>query len=162
MIASIFAAGMSTISTGINSSSTVVLVDYFQRFSKQELSEKHSMRILYLTTFLISVIGIGIGFAMINVKSALDAWWKLASVFSGGMLGLFLLGAFVEKVSRKGAILGVIFGVIMILWMSVSPLIWTEGTMQAYASSFHSYLAIVFGTSVLFVTGFLVTVVVRK
>jgi predicted neuraminidase len=29
---------------------------------------------------------------IINVKSALDAWWKLASIFSGGMLGLFLLG----------------------------------------------------------------------
>ena len=162
MIASIFAAGMSTISTGINSSSTVVLVDYYQRFSKKEVSEKESMRVLYLTTFLISVIGIGIGFAMINVKSALDAWWKLASVFSGGMLGLFLLGAFVEKVSRKGAILGVVLGVILILWMSLSPLIWTEGPMQDYASPFHAYLAIVFGTMVLFLTGFLVTVVARR
>ncbi|MBU1821150.1 MAG: sodium:solute symporter [Bacteroidetes bacterium] len=162
MIASIFAAGMSTISTGINSSSTVVLVDYYQRFSKREVSEKESMRVLYLTTFLISVIGIGIGFAMINVKSALDAWWKLASVFSGGMLGLFLLGAFVEKVNRKGAILGVVLGVILILWMSLSPLIWTDGPMQAYASPFHAYLAIVFGTMVLFLTGFLVTVVARK
>jgi solute:Na+ symporter, SSS family len=161
MIASIFAAGMSTISTGINSSSTVVLVDYYQRFAKREVSERESMRVLYLTTFLISIIGIGIGFAMINVKSALDAWWKLASVFSGGMLGLFLLGAFVEKVSRKGAILGVILGVILILWMSLTPLFWTDGPMQAYASSFHSYLAIVFGTMVLFLTGFLVTVVAR-
>jgi len=25
-------------------------------------------------------------------KVALDAWWKLALIFSGGMLGLFLLG----------------------------------------------------------------------
>jgi solute:Na+ symporter, SSS family len=162
MIASIFAAGMSTISTGINSSSTVVLVDYYQRFAKREVSERESMRVLYLTTFLISAIGIGIGFAMINVKSALDAWWKLASVFSGGMLGLFLLGAFVEKVSRKGAILGVVLGVILILWMSLSPLFWTDGPMQAYASPFHAYLAIVFGTMVLFVTGFLVTVLARR
>ncbi|HEV7347927.1 hypothetical protein [Telluribacter sp.] len=41
--------------------------------------------------------------------------------------------------------------------MSLSPLIWTEGTLQDYASSFHSYLAIVFGTMGLFLTGFLVT-----
>ena len=162
MIASIFAAGMSTISTGINSSATVVLVDYFQRFSRETFTEQKSMRILYITTLLISLIGISIGFAMINVKSALDAWWKLASVFSGGMLGLFLLGAFVEKVSRKGAILGVILGVVLILWMSLSPLLWTEGPTQAYASTFHSYLAIVFGTSVLFLTGFLVTVVAKR
>lgn len=162
LIASIFAAGMSTISTGINSSSTVVLVDYYQRFSKEPLSEKKSMRILYVTTLVISLIGIGIGFAMINVKSALDAWWKLASVFSGGMLGLFLLGAFVEKVNQKGAIVGVVLGVLLILWMSLSPLFWTEGPMSAYASPFHAYLAIVFGTSVLFITGFMITVVCSK
>ena len=66
------------------------------------------MSVLYFTTFIISVLGIGIAFAMINVKSALDAWWKLASVFSGGMLGLFLLGAFVKKINQKGAIVGVV------------------------------------------------------
>ena len=157
LIASIFAAGMSTISTSINSSSTVVLVDYYQRFSKTKLTEKQSMRVLYLTTFIISILGIGIAFAMINVKSALDAWWKLASVFSGGMLGLFLLGAFVEKINRKGAIVGMVLGVLLILWMSLSPIFWTEGTLHTYASPFHAYLAIVFGTLVLFVTGFLAT-----
>ena len=95
---------------------------------------------------------------MINVKSALDAWWKLASVFSGGMLGLFLLGAFVDKVNRKGAIVGMVLGVILILWMSLSPILWTDGKMQTYASPFHAYLAIVFGTMVLFMTGFLATI----
>ena len=162
LIASIFAAGMSTISTSINSSSTVILVDYFQRFSETELSEKTSMRVLYSTTFIISALGIGIAFAMINVKSALDAWWKLASVFSGGMLGLFLLGAFVEKINQKGAVIGVVLGVLLILWMSLSPIFWTSGEMQEYASPFHAYLAIVFGTMVLFLTGFLASVLASR
>ncbi len=36
---------------------------------------------------------------MIQIKSALDAWWKPALIFSGGMLGLFLLGV-MSRASR--------------------------------------------------------------
>ncbi|GAA4418039.1 sodium:solute symporter [Nibrella viscosa] len=160
LIASIFAAGMSTVSTSINSSSTVILIDYYQRFRRKAVSEKDSMRVLYGASLVISILGILIGIAMINVKSALDAWWKLASVFSGGMLGIFLLGAFVEKINVRGAIIGVVLGLLLILWMSISPLVWTEGAAKAWASPFHSYLTIVFGTVTIFLTGFLATLLV--
>ena len=86
---------------------------------------------------------------MVNIKSALDAWWMLAPEFGGGMLGWFLLGAFVEKVNRKGAILDLV----LILWMS-PPFFWNKGLMQTTASRFYAYLAILFGASVLFLPGF--------
>jgi SSS family solute:Na+ symporter len=92
---------------------------------------------------------------MINVQSALEAWWKLASIFSGGMLGLFLLGYFSKKARNASAILGVITGAAIIAWMSLSPLIFSEGEMQKYASPFHNYLSIVFGTVAIFLIGFL-------
>jgi solute:Na+ symporter, SSS family len=117
LIAAIFAAGMSTISTSINSSATVVLTDYYQRYKKSKVTNRQSLRILYLTSLIVSMMGIGIGVALINVKSALDAWWKLASVFSGGMLGLFLLAAFVKRIHKPGAIAGVIAGILVILWL---------------------------------------------
>lgn len=162
LIASIFAAGMSTISTSINSSATVLLTDYYQRFKKSAVTDKQSLQVLYTTSFLVSVIGIGIAIALINVESALDAWWKLASVFSGGMLGLFLLGAFVKNVSRKGAIVGVVAGLLCILWLSLSPLVFTEGLSKTFASPFHGYLTIVIGTIVIFIIGFLTSVAVKK
>lgn len=163
LIASIFAAGMSTISTSINSSATVILYDYFQRFSKQKVfSEKSSMKILYSVSLVLGVVGVVIGIAMINVKSALDAWWKLASVFSGGMLGLFLLGAFVEKITKKGAIAGVLVGIIIILYMSLSPLVFTDESTKHLASPFHSYLTIVFGTMAIFMVGFLSTYLAKS
>ncbi|HEV7350801.1 sodium:solute symporter [Telluribacter sp.] len=154
LIASIFAAGMSTISTSINSSATVILTDYYKRFSREEISDQAELRVLYLTSLVISLVGILIGVAMINVKSALDAWWKMASVFSGGMLGLFLLGAFVKRINVKGAIAGVILGLLVILWMSLSPLLFTEGSLKELASPFHGYLTIVFGTMAIFLVGF--------
>jgi len=162
LIASIFAAGMSTISTSINSGSTVILTDYYKRYVKKTVTDKDSMKVLYISSLVFSVIGIIIGVAMINVQSALDAWWKLASVFSGGMLGLFLLGAFVKVVNVRGAIIGVILGLIAILWLSLSPMIFTKEPLLNFASPFHTYLTIVIGTLIIFFTGFLATIWNKK
>jgi SSS family solute:Na+ symporter len=158
LIAAIFAAGMSTVSTSINSGSTVVLTDYYQRYVKRPTTDKDAMKVLYISTLVFGLVGIAIGVAMINVQSALDAWWKLASVFSGGMLGLFLLGAFVKTVHIRGAIIGVILGLIAILWLSLSPIVFTKAPLVRFASPFHTYLTIVIGTLIIFLTGFLATI----
>ena len=162
LIASIFAAGMSTISTSVNSSATVILNDYFKKSSDNPESEKRAVRILYSSSFIFSIIGILIAIAMINVKSALDVWWKLASIFSGGMLGLFLLGYFSRMVTKTSAIIGVVAGVLVIGWMSISPLIFNTPVLIKFASPFHSYLSIVFGTMVIFITGFLLGVIINR
>jgi len=158
LIASIFAAGMSTISTSFNSSATVFLADYYRKFSKREAGEKESMKVLYLSSVVISVLGILIALAMINVRSALDAWWKLASIFSGGMLGLFLLGAFSRYSSSRAAIIGIILGIGVIAWMSLSSL---ADDPSRYGNIFHSYLTIVFGTLTIFMAGFLISFLSR-
>jgi len=85
------------------------------------------MNVLYISSLIFGILGIGVGFAMINVKSALDAWWGLASIFSGGMLGLFLLGYFAKKAKNFDAAIGVIIGVFVILWLSISPVYFNEG-----------------------------------
>jgi SSS family solute:Na+ symporter len=154
LIASIFAAGMSTISTSFNSSATVILADYYRKFGKGEKNEKGSMKVLYLSSAAITILAIVIALAMINVKSALDTWWKLASIFSGGMLGLFLLGAFARRSNSPGALVGTIAGIGVIAWMSLSSL---SDDPSKYGNIFHSYLTIVFGTLVIFLTGFLVS-----
>jgi len=161
LIASVFAAGMSTISTSVNSTATVILNDYFKKSLKGENTEKKSMRILYISSFLFSLISILIAIAMINVQSALETWWKLASIFSGGMLGLFLLGYLVKKANNVAALIGVIAGILVIGWMSLSPIFFTGGNLQKFASPFHSYLSIVFGTTVIFIIGFIIGYIIN-
>lgn len=159
LVASIFAAGMSTISTSFNSSATVFLTDYYNQYFKKTASDKEGMRVLYISSLIISLIGIAIGIAMINVKSALDAWWKLASIFSGGMLGLFLLGIVSTHKNTIGAIVGVVAGLMVILWLSLSNIFLGP---EAIGNSFHTYLTIVFGTIVIFLVGFLVSLFTRR
>jgi SSS family solute:Na+ symporter len=155
LIASIFAAGMSTVSTSINSTATIVLTDYYKRYFQPNPSNKASMGVLYSSSFIFGILGIGVGLAMISVKSALDAWWGLASIFSGGMLGLFLLGYFAKKAKSFDAAVGVSIGVLVILWLSLSPIYFKEGTLAGFKSPFHTNLTIVIGTTVIFLVGFL-------
>lgn len=147
LIAAIIAAGMSTLSTSINSSATIILTDFFEHNRKTPLTEKMRMKILYWMSLVVGILGMGIGLAMMSVQSALDAWWSMASVFSGGMLGLFLLGYFSRKanvIKSSYALTGVIVGVLFISWLSLSG-----------QTIFHNYLAIVFGTIIIFIIGFL-------
>ena len=148
LIASIFAAGMSTVSTSINSAATVIMSDYYLPFSPQA-SERRKMRVLRLASLAIGVLGIVVSLALVNVESILDAWWKLSSIFSGGMLGLFLLGFMSQKVSNVDAAVGVVCGVIVIGWISADTWLGLPET------GIHEYLAIVFGTITIFLVGFL-------
>lgn len=141
LIASIFAAGMSTIATSVTSSSTIILTDYYQRFRKHA-GNRERMLVLKLSSVGVGVAGILVAFAFMSVQSALDTWWALASIFSGGMLGLFLLGYISRKARNFDAVLGVVCGVILVCWIVISPFV-------------HANLAIVFGTLLIFLVGFL-------
>lgn len=162
LIASIFAAGMSTVSTSLNSTATIVLTDYYKRYFNKSAGESTSMRVLYTTSLITGTAGIGIALALVGVKSALDAWWSLASIFSGGMLGLFLLGFISRRAGKTEAITGVIIGVIVIVWMSLSPLVFTEGESLKFRSPFHTNLTIVFGTLIIFLVGFILTKLINR
>lgn len=162
LIAAIFAAGMSTVSTSINGTATIVLTDYYKRYFAKGKSEGDSMKVLYGSSFIFGVLGVGIGLAMTGVKSALDAWWMLASIFSGGMLGLFLLGFMARKAKRMAAALGTAVGVLVIFWMSISPLWFKEGVWLKIQNPLHANMTIVIGTTVIFLVGFLLTLLLRK
>jgi len=159
LIASVFAAAMSTISSNLNSSATVILNDYYQRYFRPKATERQKMRVLYLTTIAVGFLGTGIALAMISVRSALDAWWTLAGVFGGGMLGLFLLGFLSRRTSSRAAVAAVSAGVVVILWMSLSPS-WT-GSLAGLRSPFHSFLIIVLGTAAILLVGFVATAIMK-
>ena len=83
----------------------------------------------------------------------MDAWWKLSSIFSGGMLGLFLLGYLSKKARNIDAIISVICGVLLICWISLTS--YFNEVFGWHLPIIHEYLAIVFGTMLIFFVGFL-------
>ncbi len=116
IIAAILAASMSTVDSALNSSATVLYLDYYKKYFKPNASEKSSINFLRLTTVLWGFLGIVFGFLLINAKSALDIWWQISGIFGGGILGLFLLAIFKVKITRNQGISSVILSVLIIVW----------------------------------------------
>ena len=146
LIAAVFAAGMSTISTSLNSAATVVHADFFVRFVRPGASERTSLRVLRFATLAFGVVGTAVSFLLLNVASALDAWWTLSSIFSGGILGLFLLGLLCRRASNPAAAAAVVCGLLVIGWMTLSAAGWWPENLAYAESPFHAFLAIVLGT----------------
>ena len=151
VIAGIFAAAQSTIASSINCSATLILRDFYQRYVRPSANERESMRVLRVATLVVGVAGTGMALAMMQVKSALDAWWQLAGICSGGMLGLFLLGMISHRAKNPAAATGVIVGLLVIVWMTFSSQ-WT-GALRSLRSPFHTFLIVVIGTLTILLVG---------
>ncbi|HLT50857.1 MAG TPA: sodium/solute symporter [Arenibacter sp.] len=135
MIAAIMAASMSTVDSALNSSATVMFIDFYKKYFKPNASEANSLSFLRWSTVIWGVLGIGFALLMINAHSALDVWWQISGIFGGGILGLFLLAIFNAKLTRKQGILSVLFSILIIVWGTFvrdlpAPYSWLECTMD--------------------------------
>lgn len=162
LIASIFAAGMSTVSTSVNSSATVILTDHVKKYLIPGISEKGEVTTLVVASLTMGLLSILVALAFNGVTSALDAWWALSAIFSGGILGLFLLAYVGKNIRQKYAAIGVVLGVLIIGWISLSPLIPDGSGWVSFRSPFHANLTIVIGTVVIFLVGFVGTAWVNR
>lgn len=152
VIAGLCAAAMDS---NLNCMSTLFLQDIYRRYLRPHASEREAMRVLHWSTLGFGLIATTAALAMIRIKSALDVWWELAGIFGGGMLGLFLLGLLSRRAGSRAGLAGVGAGVLVILWMTLSPKI--AGFPDALRSPFHGFLVIVIGTLTILGVGLSVT-----
>lgn len=159
VIAAVFAAAQSTISSSINCAATLLLCDIYKRYFNRTASESQAMRFLWVASLVVGLAGVCMALAMMHIKSALDTWWALASIFSGGILGLFLLAQLVKSPHGKAAQLGVIIGVLVIAWMSLSPKL--PDKLARFRSPLHENMIIVIGTLTILLIGLVFSVLVQ-
>ena len=155
LVAAVFAAAMSTVSTSLNSSATLVLEDYYRRFVAPQAGEAASVLVLRVATVVGGVLGTGMALTLVALTdSALDTWWMLASIFSGGIVGLFLLGIATRAVPAQAAV-AVACGLAAVGWMVLSPTDLWPASLDGYRSTLHPNLVAVVGTAVILVVGLL-------
>ena len=116
IIAGIFAASMSTLSSCINSVATLVSVDFYERYAK-EPTQKKSLALAEVVTVVGGCIGIGTALllATADIKSALDTSFALGGLLGGGFAGSYALGLFTKRANWQGAMIGVAFSIVITL-----------------------------------------------
>lgn len=115
ILAGLIAATMSTLSSDLNSLGAILLDDYYNKFRKNRTEEQ---RLLFsrLSIMVSGILAIGLAMSMTQIKSMADAAFNFVSLVAGGVLGMYLLGIFTRRCSDKGLYIGLIVGVLFILW----------------------------------------------
>ncbi len=151
LVAAIFAAAMSTISSCLNVMSTLTLLDFYKKYIRKDVDDKKSVQLLRTYTLFWGLLGIVTGLAMIKIKSALETGWQLGGIAGGGVIGLFLLGIGFSRVKRWQAIVAVIASVSSIAWSTFArdlPEAW-----KWFECTWHTRMIGVIGTITLLAVG---------
>lgn len=119
LIAAIFAATMSTISSNINSVSTSFSIDFYKRF-RPSTSDTQLLRVARISSMVSGLIGLVIALLMVtwNIQSLLDYFNTILGLLTSGLGGLFFMAVFMPRVKGYAALVGFIAGEAVVFWMN--------------------------------------------
>jgi SSS family solute:Na+ symporter len=142
VITGIFAAAMDP---NLNAMATLTFNDIYKPYVSPQAGERESMRVLHVATVLwgVLMIGAAIWAASIRNRAALDMVWELAGLFSGGIFGVWVLGACCKRAGPRSAIAGVLLGVSITLWMFFSTKGFWPRSLSWMRSPFHPFMIVV-------------------
>lgn len=118
LIAAILAAAMSNLSAALNSLSSSAILDFYVRLRPQT-DEKKKLQLSRLATLAWALVLFALAIiALHNAGRVVEVGLQIASVAYGALLGVFLLGVLTRRAKQQGAILGMIcgFAIELYLW----------------------------------------------
>jgi SSS family solute:Na+ symporter len=119
LIAAILAAAMSNLSAALNSLSSSSIMDFYARFRPQA-DEQTKMRLSRVATLFWALLLFGLAVLSLNkVGRVVEVGLQIASIAYGALLGVFLLGVLTRRANQRGAMVGMVFGfgVELYLWL---------------------------------------------
>src|SRR5882762_9123277 len=123
VVAAIFAAALSS---SLNSIAATAVNDLYKPF-RPKRDDKHYLRVSHWLTLLWGVIQIGVALVIMRQnRSALDQALSVASLINGPVLGVFLVGTFLRRVSEPPALIGMLVSIVLMIYIRFwTPLAWT-------------------------------------
>jgi SSS family transporter len=112
IMAAILAAAMANLSAALNSLASTTVLDLFRN-----LGAENPMRLAHAATVVWAVVLVAIGAVAQFWGTVLESGLSIASVTLGLLLGVFLLGVLTRRVGERGAAVGVIVGLVVILYV---------------------------------------------
>jgi len=123
VVAAIFAAALSS---SLNSIAATAVNDLYKPFRPRR-DDKHYLRVSHWLTLLWGIVQIGVALVVMRQnRSALDQALSVASLINGPILGVFLVGTFLRRVSEPPALLGMLTSMVVMTYIRFwTPMAWT-------------------------------------
>ncbi|HZD33127.1 MAG TPA: sodium:solute symporter [Candidatus Angelobacter sp.] len=116
LISAILAAAMSNLSAALNSLSSTTIVDFYGRW-RPLTSEASRVRLSRFVTIGWGMALFGLAIVARHGGKVLEVGLSIASVAYGSMLGVFLLGVLTKRATERGAMAGMLVGLVMNLYL---------------------------------------------
>ena len=118
LIAAIFAATMSTISSNINSVATAFSIDFWKRFRRT--TDSQLVVVARWASVVSGMIGLALALLMAtwDIQSFLDFFNEALGLLTSGLGGLFFIAVFMKRVKGYAALTGFVLSEAVVFWMS--------------------------------------------
>ncbi len=142
IIAAIFAASQSTVSSSLNSISACFTVDIYNRIFKNE-DDKSAIRIARIVVVITGVLGIFMGLYFIykGQSGMIDLFQSILGMLGGPVVGIFILGVFSKRTSANAAFIGLIIsGFVVFYLQNVGLAAYVYAIVSVFSSTVLGYL----------------------
>jgi SSS family solute:Na+ symporter len=162
VVAAILAAAMSTVSADLSSVGTVLTTDYFLHFRPQASDQAKLLcgRVMIVAAGALTVVAAWLLLPDKDSAPLMERVIMIASILSGGTLGLFCLGFLTRTATQQGCYIGVVCCAVFTAWA-----ILTEPRHRVVDLGFNfplnPILIGVCGHAVLFASGWIASQLVR-
>ena len=119
LIAAIFAATMSTISSNINSVATAFSIDFWKRF-RPTTTDSQTVVVARWASVVSGMVGLVLALLMAtwDIQSFLDFFNEILGLLTSGLGGLFFIAVFMKRVKGYAALAGFVAGEAVVFMMS--------------------------------------------
>ncbi len=118
LIAAIFAAAMSSISSELSALSSATVIDFYRRFLRSEAPDAHFLRVSRLATGFWGLFATGVAVWAAELGSLIEVVNRFGSFFYGSILGVFILAVGVRRATGTGAFIGLLAGMGSVAWFT--------------------------------------------
>lgn len=141
VIAAIFAAAQSTVSSSLNSIATSFVKDFDSRLLRPNREDHTYLRSAQTVVVVAGLIGIGIAVTMArsDIESAFKTFNSMIGLTAGSLGGLFALGVFTRRAHGAGALIGALSGLATVIVIHLSAMEVT-GLLYAFIGFATSFL----------------------
>jgi SSS family transporter len=123
VIAALFAAAMSTLSSSLNSSSASTVADFYRPLDKKK-DEGYDLRVARGMTVVWAFVQLIVAYLARREPSVLEAGLTIAAFTNGSLLGIFLLGVLTRRVGHTAGIIGMAIGLGFMIYISRTAVAW--------------------------------------